>query len=459
MCCVKRCNRVGRRMCRPRALVLCFLLTSLVLARSDHAAAVTLRDALVLTYRTNPTLDAARARLNATKENLPLAQAAGRPNVFGSVDAGFSRDYAARGARQSRVGDFATSATFALTLQQPLFRGFSVVNGVREAKAEIYAGRARLHRLEQDTLLSAVKAYMEALRYQSVARLRRLNLIALGEQFAAARERRRLGEATATDVSQAEARRARSAARLSQTRALLKSAYAEYERVIGQHPEKLGYPRAVQNMVPKSLEDAVRVAIAENPAIASAEHLRAASSHAVNKIRGELLPRADLNLSYSRSDADDRRRDQSDGVAVTARVTVPLYQGGGVYARIRQAVFVAKEREHRLVETQRQVRSDVASVWNQLLSIRSQITSNQRRVEASGAALTGLVEQERRGQRTTTDVLNARQELTESEIELVASQTELVIATFNLVSAMGRLTAVDLELPLGDENPIGEKSQ
>jgi len=440
--------RVYKRSFGSTTILNLVLLNLCAFTPFNQANAMTLREALVSTYRFNPTLNAERARLSATKQNLPRAQALGRPTVFGSLDADYERADGGQGNEATRIRDFAPSTTFAATLQQPLFRGFSVVNGVREAKAEIYAGRADLRLTEQNTLLAAITAYMDALRYRSFTRLRRLDLLALAEQKAATQQRRRFGEATVTDVSQAEARHERAAVQLHQTRSDLQTAYAEFERVIGYPPDKLHHPRGVKSLMPKSLAEATKVAVIENPIVVSAENRRTAARFAVKKIRGELLPRADLNVSYSQSTRDEQRRELSDGVAVTARVTIPLYQGGDVYARIQQAVYVAKQRDHEVLAAQRQVRSNVTTIWNQISSIRSQVFANHRRVQANGKALLGLIEQQKRGQRTTTDVLNGQQELTDAEIDLVASQTESVLAVFKLASAMGRLTAIDLDLPL-----------
>ena len=241
---------------------------------SSDAHALTLREALNSTYSTNPSLAAARARLDATKELLARAKALGRPNAFASGEINYGRGYTDNRQDRLRTGDSGPSSVLAATVQQPLFRGFSIANGIREAKAEIYAGYADLLQSEQEILLSAVAAYMNAWRYQSFIDLRRLNVTALREQVIATSERRRVGEATATDVLQSEARQARAEAELSQTQANLRSNYAEFERIIAERPVKLKLPRVLIFAVPKTLNDALQTALNESPLILSAQRRR-----------------------------------------------------------------------------------------------------------------------------------------------------------------------------------------
>ena len=416
---------------------------------AHEANSLTLREALSATYTTNPSLEAARARLDATKELLAQAKALGRPNVTVSADLNYERDYSGNDRARSRVGNFTANSLLAATLQQPLFRGFSIANGIREAKAEIYAGHADLLQSEQEILLSAVRAYLSSWRYQSFVSLRQLNVSALREQVVATSERRRVGEATATDVVQSEARLAQAEAALSQTTANLQSSYADFERIIDRQPVSLTLPRKSEFLVPKSIHEALRVALDESPLILAAQRRRTASRYALSKVRGEFLPRADFNASYSKSTGDGRLTDPADGASVSARVVVPLYQGGDVYARVREATHVQRQRRFEAEEAKRKVESGLKSAWHQLMSLKSQIKLNRKQVDASRVALLGLLEQEKRGQRTTTDVLDAQQELTDAKIALVANQAGLVIAQYSLISTMGRLNAIDLELVLG----------
>ena len=362
-----------------------------------NAHALTLREALTATYTTNPSLAAARARLDVTKQLLARAKALGRPNIFASGEVRYGREYVDDRQGRPLAGGSGPSSVLSATLQQPLFRGFSIASGIREAKAEIYAGHADLLQSEQVILLSAVSAYVNSWRYQSFIGLRQLNVTALREQVIAARERRTIGEATATDVLQSEARQARAEAELSQTKANLRSTYAEFERIIAQRPVNLQLPKVSSIAIPRTPEEALQTALNESPLILAAQRRRQASRHALDKVRGELLPRADMNATYARSSGDDRLSGSSNGAAVSARVVVPLYQGGDVRARIREATHAQRQRRFEAEEAERRVRSDIVSAWHQLKSLKAQIRLNRRQVDRSRIALIGLLEQERRG--------------------------------------------------------------
>ena len=135
-------------------------------------------------------------------------------------------------------------------------------------------------------------------------------------------------------------------------------------------------------------------------------------------------------------------------------MNVPLYQGGGVAARIRQA----KETNHQLkkeVEDARlRIHAEVIAGWAQLQSTASQIKSAQDALEANRIALEGVKEEEKVGQRTTLDVLNAELEYLGSQIQLVTAKRDRVVAEYTLYASVGRLDAQSLGLSVPFYDPF-----
>jgi outer membrane protein len=125
---------------------------------------------------------------------------------------------------------------------------------------------------------------------------------------------------------------------------------------------------------------------------------------------------------------------------------VPIYEGGEVYARTRQAKETVAQRRIEAESTRDQVRAAVISSWGQLEAARAQITAAQAQVEAAETALAGTREEARVGQRTTLDVLNAQQELLNARVNLITAQRDRVVASYSVVQSMGRLTSRNLGL-------------
>jgi outer membrane protein len=431
-----------------RRTVLCTSLAALIaagcLVGTPRAEAETLRQALAAAYRYNPQIDAERARLRATDEEVARANSGYRPIITGTADIG---------ARHTRVrpniaGDSGTlhPRGYAVTLSQPIFTGFQTTNAVRSAEAGVRAGRESLRNVEQSVLLQAVTAYMDVVRDQAVVKLRENNVNVLSRELKASQDRFAVGEVTRTDVAQAEARRAGAVSDLELARANLKTSRATYERVIGHPPSNLKEPTVQERIMPKSLNEAISIGNRENPAIVAALYTEQQARYTVDQIRGELLPQVDLEASYQDRYGTSDAIDSVATTEVTGRVTVPIYEGGEVYARVRQAKHTHVSRLQEIEQSRTEVQEGVVSAWSNLNAARAQLKSDQSQVQANTTALQGVREEEKVGQRTLLDVLNAEQELLNSQVNLVTTRRNLVVSAYTLLTAIGRMDADQIDV-------------
>jgi outer membrane protein len=136
------------------------------------------------------------------------------------------------------------------------------------------------------------------------------------------------------------------------------------------------------------------------------------------------------------------------------RVNVPLYQGGGVAARVRQAKEANNELKRQVEDARLAIHAEVIANWAQLQATASEIQSAQSSLDANGIALEGVREEEKVGQRTTLDVLNAQLEYLGSQIQLVTAKRDRVVAEYALYSSVGRLDAQSLGLSVPYYNPL-----
>ena len=161
-----------------------------------------------------------------------------------------------------------------------------------------------------------------------------------------------------------------------------------------------------------------------------------------------------------RSMRNERRFDQSQSLAeledttVTARVNVPFYQGGGVAARVRQAKEINNQRKKDIEDARLRVHAEVISQWGILQSSGPAIRSAEAAVEANRIARAGVREEEKVGQRTTLDVLDAQRELLNAQIILVTALRDRVVAEYSLYAAIGRMDAQTLGLSVPYYDPI-----
>ncbi|MGD9785302.1 MAG: TolC family outer membrane protein [Hyphomicrobiaceae bacterium] len=433
------------RRVRPRSVVqsvaAALALAAAPILSAGPVDAESLKDALAAAYRYNPRIDAERARLRATDEEVARANSGYRPRISASADAGVQHTETKPSAPSN--GTFGPRG-YALNLTQPLFTGFQTRNAVNEAEAGVRAGRETLRDVERQVLLQAVTAYMDVVRDQAVVRLQENNVAVLTRELRATRDRFAVGEVTRTDVAQAEARRAGAVSALDLARANLKSSRATYERVIGSPPSGVRDPGPPDRFIPHSLNESTAIAEQENALLIAALYREQAARHTVDRIRGELLPSAQLEATWQERFDPSRSIDESETGTVIGRVNVPIYQGGEVTARVRQAKHIHVSRLQEIEQVRTEIREAVIASWSQLQAARAQVQSDRTQVNANQTALTGVREEEKVGQRTLLDVLNAEQELLNAQVQLVTDERNLVVAGFTVLSAIGRLDAYRL---------------
>ena len=409
------------------------------------AAAETLREALNSTYKVNPRLDAARAIQRATDEEVPRALSGYRPSITGSADTSYELQ-STRPAAGSGIPRSTTESNprgYEVGVVQPLFRGFRTKNAVSAAEATVRAGWEALRSTEASVLLEAVTAYTDVVRDQAILTLRENNVTVLTRDLKATQDRFAVGEVTRTDVAQAQARRAGAVAALDLARANLKTSRATYERVVGHPPSGLVEPKP-SPQVPKSLNESVEVGSRESSGVVAALYREQAARFNIDLIRGERLPTVQLEANYGRRFDQADSIDATETTTVTGRVSVPFYTGGEVEARVRQAKHTHVQRLQEIEQARTEVQAQVVTAWSQLQAAKAAVESDQASVDANRIALAGVREEERVGQRTLLDVLNAEQELLNSEVTLATDRRNLVVASYTVLSTIGRLSAQEL---------------
>lgn len=420
---------------------------------STDVSAESLREALAAAYMSNPDLEAQRAALRATDEGVVRSTAGFLPTITGQTQISKSRNDQQFGTLdpQNFVSD---NKFYQARVDQSLFSGFQTYNGRKEARSLVDAGRALLLSTEQQTLLNAVTAYMDVVRDEAVLRLTSNNVQVLGRQLQASRDRFRVGEITRTDVAQSEARHEGAKAAQISAEANLAASRAVYRQVIGSSPGTLEQPPALPDL-PGNVDEAIEIAVAENPQITLALYNEKAATYAISRNEGRLLPTVGAFASISRSEGSSVQFSNSTQTAKTIGIQAQwqLYQGGAEYSDVRRAKQVRSQRQLEKVSVERQVRQQVRTSFEQYRAAESTILSNQSQVRANEIALEGVRQEAAVGSRTTLEVLNGEQELLDARVNLVRAERNRYVAGFQLMLSVGRLNAVALDLPVELYNP------
>lgn len=417
-----------------------------LLATASPSGAQTLEEALVSAYLTNPELEAQRAALRATDELVPEALGDWRPTVAITSDAvGADIDSSASGGQLGTVSG-------SLILDQNLYNGGETVANTSRAEALVRLERARLQAIEQDVLLDGVVAYTDLLTALAVLELAIQNENRLRRQLQAARDRFEVGEVTRTDVAQAEARLAGAASDRTQAEGAIRAAEASYRTVINQEPVRLSAPPRLTDL-PAREEEAQELAQSFNPNITAAQFDLSAARSGVDVARSALRPRISLRGELTYTEEPSLALDWQRVASIGANLRVPLYQGGGEYARVRQTKHTVRQRREDLESTYRAVREEVTDAWQTMMTATATIGSISEQVRAAEIALEGSRQEALVGQRTVLDVLDQEQDLFQAELDLVRAQRAQIIAGYRLKAAIGQLTAEGIGLGIEPYDP------
>jgi outer membrane protein len=222
---------------------------------------------------------------------------------------------------------------------------------------------------------------------------------------------------------------------------------ATFEEVIGTRPANLTRPGALVGL-PDSLDEALGVALDGNPAILQARASELAAQDGIDVQIADLLP--DLNLvgSYTRNEDISGVISRQDNVSLVAQLTIPFYQAGFESSQIRESYQSAAQSRMLVSESLRAVEADVVSAWQGLATSRAEIAAFTEEVNANTVALEGTEREAQVGERTVLDILDAEQELFQSQINLAVAERDEVVASYTLQATLGRLTAEYLRLPV-----------
>lgn len=414
------------------------LALSAVAGQADSIA-----DTMTLAYRNSGLLEQNRALLRAADEDVALAVAALRPIINWRASATHTRTVAKVNS-DVRV-NHETVASLGVTMDLLIYDFGGSKLAIDAAKELVLATRQSLIQQEQTVLLRAVQAHMGVRRASEVLALQRSNVSLIQGELQAARDRFEVGEVTRTDVSAAESRLAQVRAEVAAAEGDLARAISEYRAVTGQKPGALDPVKPIS--LRRSQDSAETYAVQNHPAMLEVRHNVSAAELNIKRAEAAMKPQARLNGQIGIDQNANSR--QQLGVTLSG----PIYQGGALSARLRQAMARRDATRATLHSVSSQLRKQVADAYAVLNVTDLAINASSQQVRASRSAFDGIREEAKLGSRTTLEVLDAEQRLLSARVRVVSAQIDKVVASYNVMAATGLLTAEHLNLPVKRYDP------
>ncbi len=290
--------------------------------------------------------------------------------------------------------------TAGLEARQTIYAGGALAAQRREAKAGVGAAEAQLTGYEQQLVLDVATAFLDVRRAEAEVDIRETSVGELKQQVQAASDRFDVGAVTRTDVAQAQARRASFESSLAAAQARLEGVRANFERLVGRPPVQLAEPPPAPP-IPATLDEAIATAMKENPSVISMRANETGAREAVGVARGSLRPNLSIvgNAGLADTYVDNSYQDTS--VGLSARLSIPLYQGGLIASRTREAKLESDRARFDAMAEERQVTAKVTSAWHTVMSARQGIEASQAGVTAAETALEGAQQELSVGTRIT----------------------------------------------------------
>jgi len=420
----------------------------LAVALPLQAQADTLRDALVDAYRTNPTLQAARADQRATDETVAIEKAAGRASASGK---GTYTEF----VKQSSISFTAPtrSVNGSVDLGVPIYSGGAVRQAVKAAKTRVKSGQANLRGTESVVFSNVVAAYMDVLRNQAIVGLSDNQVDVLTVNLQSTTDRFEIGDLTRTDIAQSQSRLAVAQSDLRAAQSNLITARETYIQLVGHAPSDLQSPPPLPGL-PDSAAAAMDVALEHNPDLIAARGRADASKFDVDVAGAGRLPKVSLFAAGNYSNFLDTLggvggvslAQTSTSAQAGVQLSIPIFQGGRPAALQRQAQSRSAAALEQVIGAEREVIATVRASYASWQAANAIIVSSQSAVAAAELSLEGVRAENTVGNRTVLDILNAEQELLSARVLLVTARRNAYVAGFTLLAAMGRAEARDLGL-------------
>ncbi len=431
------------------------------------ASAETLTDALISAYRNSQLLEQNQAILRAADEDLAFAVGALLPVLRWQAQISANQAYYVEptrvggvlGATLSGQQPLRSSDTLALVAEMTLLDFGRNRLDIDVRNALILASRQSLVSVEQQVLLDAVAAYVNLRLQGELVSAQEANVRLITQDLRAAKDRFEVGEVTRTDVALAEAQLASANSALASAQGDYNVARERYRATIGHYPTTLsGLPKMPNTA--STLAAARTIADRTHPAILEAQERAKAAELGIAVARAQMMPTIRGQIQLDQSFSGDGQGEVFSGgssgpinQSLSINMNQTIYQGGQLSSQLRRQIAVSQSASAGLLQTVINVDEAVGTAWSRILVAQASIVAGDEQIRAAQAAYDGVRQEAELGSRTTLDVLDADQNLLSAKASRLQAGANLYVSRYQLLSAMGLLTAEHLRLGIPTFDP------
>ncbi len=415
--------------------------------RSFRPAPPTSSPSITTRSRATPCYQSARAQYEAGLEKLPQARAGYLPLLAGTASA----------FRNHVNNDLApnleyNTTNYVVTLSQPIFRLQNWI-AIDQAHQQVLQAEAGLAGAGQDLILRVAQAYFDVLLAQDNVALSGSQKVAISEQLAQAKRNFEVGTATIVDTLEAQARYDQANAKEISDKNDLEVKRRALQQLLGSVPESLAplkEPLVLAPPSPADIEAWVKEADKSSFTIVSARANSEIAREEVNRQKAGHLPTLDASANYGHT---FNPATSNVGVvgpnsltgSVGLTLSVPLFSGGLIQSRVREALANRDRADQDLENAQRTIAQSVRQNYLNVTSGIAQVQALEQALTSTQSQLDSTILGRDVGVRTSVDVLNAQQQVYQTRRDLQQARYNYLLNTLRLKAATGQLAEGDVE--------------
>lgn len=431
---------------------------SLSLAVHSAFAADAVRQDLLSIYlqakSNDSTWASARSAQAAAQEKLVQGKALTLPTVGFSANANHSDtnlEYKNAGsafARQGGGNENFDTYSYSLNINHPLYRKQNTVQ-YEQSKTQVAQADEILNGARLDLMMRTAQAYFDVLTSQDKIDLIIAQKAAITKQLEQAKANFEVGTSTITDVHEAQARYDLLIAQEIAARNDLEIRKRSILAIIGKMPEDLTPAKeALIATIPAPQEMEQWVAIAEqnNPQLRIQQQSLTYAGQEVERTHAGHLPTLDAvgNFTDTRSNGSANGiASDSQSVSIGLQLQMPLYQGGAISSREREAVTNQQKAREDVETARRKATLDTQQAYLNVSSAVASVKAYEQALASSQSSLDSTSLGYEVGVRTSVDVLNAQQQYYSAKRDLLEARYNWLLSVIKLKGVAGVLTDND----------------
>lgn len=409
-------------------------------SNGTNAIADTLENVVFKTLASNPDILSEFENRNAVEQQLRQAKSGYYPSVdlMAAIGEENSKNRYTRAVTGTDDYVDLTRSEEAIIVTQNIFSGFDTSNEVERYAAKLKATNHRLHDESESIALKVADVYLSVLRNMELVKISEQNLDIHQEIMQKVRSRNESGVGRRSDLEQAKGRLALARANLVADRTSLMNAKSRYIAVTGGAPSNLVRPDDKDNVIPGKMQEALALAIDNNPVLKAANEEVEAAKAQRDGSRSGYYPKLDLVFEQSRFENVDGLETVEKDYSLMLKMRYNLFNGGYDSSRSKEAAYRLNESKNDLASTRRQVVESMQIAWNMYDSVREQIPYLKEHQDSSVRTRQAYERQFGIGQRTLLDLLDSENEVYRATRAMINAEYEKQYNGYLILATMGR---------------------